>query len=276
MIAHKPLLPDFGFLLFFGYCLCAAPLSAQIANSCPPVPTDPNLNKVACLRLFYTGSSKSRPITLVRAAQGSPPAIIDTNISSETYSPYQVMKPTSFAFYVLDGNVSAAPSTLKELKEKAISEPVIVRMPAGSFHTLVILERNGTLSANVLEDPPAPSSGAPKLRVLDLSGLEDWQINLLDSRDHFIKTIWQSGMKPENIPILSPGVFHLLVIRKVNGVTNSVANLECELQAGNLFSILLLPGIHDQGNATMTFDGTLGAAYDASSVKDVADSLMHP
>jgi hypothetical protein len=272
MIAHKPLLRDFGFFLFFS-CLCAATLSAQIANSCPPVPADPNLSKVACLRLFYNGF---RPITLVRAAQGLPPAIIDTNIPSETYSPYQIMKPTAFALYVLDGKVSTAPSTLKELKEKSISEPVIVRMPAGSFRTLVILERNGTLSANVLEDAPAPSSGAPKLRVLDLSGLEDWEINLLDSRDRFIKTIWQSGMKPENIPTLSAGVFHLLVIRKVNGVTNSVANLECELQAGNLFSILLLPGIHNQGNAVMTFDGTLGAAYDASSVKDVADSLMHP
>ena len=246
-----------------------------IANSSPPLPADPNLAKIACFRVLYAADVKAPAITLAKAADASHADLLASKVAGGTFSPYIAVRPEKYTLYVLDGNVTG--DLTKDVLEKSkVAEPVKIELPAGGYRTILIQNQAGKTSASLLSDTATAASAPPEMRVLDLSGLSGWAVQLLNPKGNPISTLWKTGSPSEHIQIPNSGIYLIRVVRNDKTHLRQIATFECRIVPGNAFSIILLPGYKNRGSALFTFDGTLGSAYNVDTIKTLASGVAPP
>jgi len=269
----------FAILAFLAFSATGGFLSAQedaggIAYPAPRIPNDPNLLKVAQLRLWYVGEPGTSGITLVREAEGRPPEVIESGIQAGLFSPYVVQKPGKFKLHILDGNVArpADPEEPLPLEEKKLVEPIEVEMPPGSYQTLVVEQKDGKFTSQLTADVRPDSSSPPLVRVVDFSGLDGWRIQLANRENHPLQPVWDSGQggtQPAAIGLT--GIYRFVITRRGKEKPWPVASLETELARGTSMTVLLFPGEAGTGAATLFFNAVPGAGYHPEWVKKVAE-----
>ncbi|CAN5543279.1 hypothetical protein BH09VER1_BH09VER1_24400 [soil metagenome] len=250
-------------------------LGEDIANISPTVPNDPNLAKVTMLRLWYVGGVKAPQITLVREPEGKAPFVIESHLQAGIFSPYVALRPGKFLLHILDGKVIAPKDPMEKLplKESKLVDPINLTLEGGTYETLIVTEKDGLLSAKVVEDKRPADSSAPVMRVQNLSGLENWTIKLLDQKQNLIRELWSSSAGGTGIPISLPGagIFRVEVTRESNGSVRQRGLFETKLAMGAPFTMLLYPGSDGRGSCNLVFDAAPGYSYNADRIKAVAN-----
>lgn len=245
-----------------------------IAYPVPKIPEDPNLAKVALLRLWFVGQPDGPKLTLVRETKGQPPEVIESGIQNGLFSPYVALKPGKFTLHLLDGSVKKPedPTEKLPLEEKKLVDPIEVDLAAGSYQTLVVEQKDGKLTSEVLADTRPDSSSPALLRVVDFSGLDGWKVQLADRQQRILQPIWDSGQGgTQPVAIGLTGIYRIVVTRPGEQGPRTAAVMEVELARGSSMSLLLVPGGSGIGAANLFFNAVPGNGYNPEWVKKVAE-----
>lgn len=245
-----------------------------VAYPAPKIPDDPNLLKVAMLRLWFVGQPDSTGVTLVREAGGEPPQVIESGIQAGLFSPYVVQRPGKFKLHLLNGSVKkpADPAEKLPLEEKKLVDPIEVELRPGSYQTLVIKQTADQWTSELAEDRRPESSSPPLLHVADFSGLDGWKIQLANRQGQILQPIWDSG-QGGTLPVALglTGIYRIVVSRRGGDGFRDVGVLETELARGVSLTVLLIPGQAGSGAANLFFNAVPGAGYHPAWVKAVAE-----
>lgn len=255
-------------------CLPGQPHAQEdsgIAYVAPTVPDDPNLARISMLRLIYMAGTDAPKIALAKAAKGGKPAILEGNLSPDTASPYVAMLPSEFTIHVLDNSVTQTEEELP-VEEKKLAEPINLKLTPGTYTTLVVSQKDGNLTAAAVRDEPGSGESAT-LRVLDLSGLSDWAIRLVERSGKPLRNLWTSGNSPTGIQVPPKGIQYFEVLRLVDGRLQQIGLFETQLRKGTAFTIVLHPGWQSQGGASLVFDAAPGDYYDPEAIRALAGGV---
>lgn len=260
-------------LVLLPFSWLAAQADEGVAFVFKAPPNDPNLGKVAMLRLWYISGPDAPSITLVREPQGKPPLIVESGIQSGIFSPYIPLAPGGFKLHILDGSVVKFESDAKKIfDEKKLAEPIDVQLDAGAYQTLVLVENKGIFEAKLHKDKPVVDGSSPVVRIHDFSGLSDWTVRLLDRKNQLVQALWSSaGGSKEPVQIPGPGIYRIQVQRLQNGELHQMGLFESQLTAGAPVSVILHPGPGGEGAARLAFDSSPGNFYNAAVVKKIAE-----
>lgn len=259
------------FTILTAACLPGASRAQEdsgIAYVAPTVPDDPNLARVAMLRLVYMAGADAPQIALARGTTGGKATLIEGNLSPDTASPYVAMLPAKFTLHVLDNAVSQLEGDLP-LEEKKLAESIDLKLTPGAYTTLIISQKDGALTATAVRDEPGTGESAT-LRVLDLSGLSDWAIRLVERNGKPLRNLWTSGNTPTGIQVPSRDLQYFEVLRLTDGKLRQIGLFETQLRQGTALTIVLHPGWKSQGGASLIFDAAPGDYYDRDAIRALA------
>jgi hypothetical protein len=253
---------------------------ADTAYAPRPEPKDPNLARVAMVRLWYIGGIDDPKICLVKELSSGPAKIIDTGLRAGTLSRYFPMKPGEITLHILDGSVEAPsdPSEKLPLEEKKLVEPFSANMRAGTYSTIIIREIDGVLQAEAREDKKRVDSSAPALRIHDFSGLPDIDVRLVKNPidEKADVNLWNSsrGTPEAEIELPRREVYYIQAVRHTGAELRTVGFYEVQLARGMAISIILLPGPDGTGAMQATVDATPDRSYSAARIKFVAEGAQ--
>jgi hypothetical protein len=245
-----------------------------------PEPNDPNLARVAMVRLWYIGDIDDPKICLVKEGSKGHAEVIDTGLSAGILSRYFPLKPGELTLHVLDGDLKSPsdPSEKLPLEEKKLAEPFTVNMQGGTYSTIVIRRIDGLLKAEVREDKKRSDASAPAVRIHDFSGLSDIEVRLVKSpldEKADIK-LWHSstGAGGTEIDLPRRDVYCIQAVRPDTGGMRTVGFFVVQLARSMAISVILLPGPDGSGAMQTSVDATPGRSYSAAYIKAVAEGIQ--